>query len=68
VERSPDPAAKPATRVYRVTSSRRKPMTTEEAVLMIDGKSNHLVFRNADTDNLAVLVRRSDGHFDLIES
>jgi putative sigma-54 modulation protein len=61
-------AAKPAPRVYRVNSSRRKPMTTEEALLLIDGKSNHLVFRNSETDNLAVLVRRVDGHFDLIEA
>ena len=61
-------SAPSAARVYRVSASRHKPMTAEEAVLMIDKRSNHLIYRDAETNGLCVLVRRSDGHYDLIES
>lgn len=61
-------------KVYRVDheSDGRKPMTLEEAVLEMDGTRNgrpeYLVFRDAGTDHLSVLLRRRDGHFDLIET
>lgn len=55
----------PATRIFKVNTSRRKPLTVDEAVLMI-GKDSHFVFRDATSESLSVLVRRKDGHFDLI--
>jgi putative sigma-54 modulation protein len=59
---------KPAQKVYRVNHlDQRKPMTLEEALLEI-GKEDYMVYRDADKECLSVLVRRRDGHFDLIES
>jgi len=58
-------AAEPKARVFRISASRRKPLTIDEAVLMI-GKDSHFVFRDAKSESLSVLVRRKDGHFDLI--
>jgi putative sigma-54 modulation protein len=61
-------------RIYRVDheGDGRKPMTLDEAVMEMDGTRNgepdYLVFRDADTDRLSVLLRRRDGNFDLIES
>lgn len=61
-------------KIYRVDheSDGRKPMTLDEAVLEMDGTRNgrpdYLVFRDADSDRLSVLLRRRDGNFDLIES
>jgi len=60
-------------RIYRVDheSDGRKPMTLEEAVLEMDGtrkdKPEYLVFRDAESDRLSVLLRRRDGNLDLIE-
>ena len=58
-------------RVFRVNRHQnRKPMTLEEALLeMEQGRDySYLVYRDAETDRLSVLVRRRDGHFDLIEA
>jgi putative sigma-54 modulation protein len=55
--------------VFRVNSSQgNKPMTLEEAMLEMEASQDYLVYRDAQTDRLTVLMRRSDGHFDLIES
>jgi putative sigma-54 modulation protein len=50
--------------------SRRKPMTLEEALFELehDESRNYLVYRDAEKECVSVLVRRKDGHFDLIES
>jgi putative sigma-54 modulation protein len=45
----------------------RKPMTLEEALLEIE-KDDYVVYRDADRNCLSVLLRRSDGNYDLIES
>ncbi len=60
-------------RVFRVNGvGRRKPMTLDEALLEMEQNRDYLVYRDADRDpqreGLSVLVRRRDGHFDLIES
>jgi putative sigma-54 modulation protein len=56
-------------RVYRVNHhEKRKPMTVEEAILEMDASRNYMVYRDAETDKVSVLVRRRDGHFDLVES
>lgn len=71
---SPQSARNQGKKVYRVDheSDGRKPMTLDEAVLEMDGtrngKPDFLVFRDAETDRLSVLLRRRDGNFDLIES
>ena len=58
----------PETRVHRVNHhQKRKPMTLDEAVLEMDKTRNYLVYRDAETDRVRVLVRRPDGHFDLVE-
>ncbi|MBI3678878.1 MAG: HPF/RaiA family ribosome-associated protein [Acidobacteria bacterium] len=55
-------------RVYRVNhQSRRKPMTLDEAILDLDQGQDYTVYRDAETDRVHVLVKRRDGHFDLIE-
>ncbi len=62
------------TRIHRVDHGGhgRKPMTLDEAVMEMDGVRNgepdYLVFRDADSDRVSVLLRRRDGNFDLIES
>jgi putative sigma-54 modulation protein len=55
-------------RVYRVNHHRsRKPMTLDEALLEMEKNRDYLVYRDADTDRISVLVRRRDGNFDLVE-
>jgi putative sigma-54 modulation protein len=56
-------------RVFRVNHSEgNKPMTLEEAILEMEASQDYLVYRDAQTDRVTVLMRRSDGNFDLIES
>ncbi len=55
-------------RIYKVNHrDDRKPMTLDEAVLEMEQNQDYLVYRDADKDRVSVLVRRRDGHFDLIE-
>lgn len=65
---STEPEPPPAQRVYRVNHhEKRKPMTLDEALLEMDKSRDYLVYRDSDSDRVSVLVRRRDGHFDLIE-
>jgi putative sigma-54 modulation protein len=60
--------AAPERRVFRVNHhEKRKPMTLDEAVLEMDKSRDYMVYRDAETDRISVLVRRRDGHFDLVE-
>ena len=72
----PNPAPEPEAesdsesgpQVFRADQhQRRKPMTIEEAMLEIDGR-DYVVYRDAESDRLSVLIRRRDGNFDLIEA
>jgi putative sigma-54 modulation protein len=55
-------------RVYRINHhQKRKPMTLDEALLEMDKDRDYLVYRDAETDRVSVLVRRRDGDFDLVE-
>ena len=58
-------------RTLRIVRARRyavKPMSVDEAALeVVDGADTFLVFRNAATDTINVLFRRSDGNLGLIE-
>ena len=63
-----EPDVRPERRVYRVTNHQKhKPMTVEEALLEMEKDGDYLVYRDADTDRISVLVRRRDGDFDLVE-
>jgi putative sigma-54 modulation protein len=56
-------------RVYKVDEhKKRKPMTVEEAVLDLDKHRDYVVYRDADTGRTTVLIRRRDGHLDLVEA
>ncbi len=64
---TPVPVAGP--RVFRPNHhERRKPITLEEAMLQMEDGRDYLVYRDADKQSVFMLVRRRDGHFDLIES
>ena len=64
-----DAEAEAGTPHYHVNHhQKRKPMTLEEALLEMDKKRDYLVYRDAETDRVSVLVRRRDGHFDLVEA
>lgn len=57
-----------AQQVFKVNHhEKRKPMTLDEAVMEMEKNQDYLVYRDADKDCVTVLVRRRDGHFDLIE-
>ncbi len=70
VEPAPEAAAAGApARIIRANSkSNGKPMTIDEAVLALDEKRDYLVYRDAATEAVRVLVRRRDGLVDLIEA
>ncbi|MGH9718735.1 MAG: ribosome hibernation-promoting factor, HPF/YfiA family [Bryobacteraceae bacterium] len=58
-----------ARKVFRVNHhQRRKPMTLDEAMLEMEKDREYLVYRDAESDRISVLVRRRDGHFDLVEA
>ena len=58
----------PGRQVFKIKpAQKRKPMTVEEAVLEMDKTRDYLVYRDAETDRVSVLLRRRDGHFDLVE-
>ena len=65
----PAPAeAVPERRIVRATRYAVKPMSLEDAALRVDGGSDtFVVFRNAETDAISILYRRTDGHLGLIE-
>ncbi|MDZ7639312.1 MAG: ribosome-associated translation inhibitor RaiA [Bryobacterales bacterium] len=55
--------------IHRVNgTSKRKPLTVDEAVLAIKRAQRYLVFRDSDTNGISILVRRDNGEFDLIET
>jgi putative sigma-54 modulation protein len=63
LEASPRPPRIIAARRYTV-----KPMTAEEAALRLSGEDDQfVVFRDADTNRVAVLYKRRDGNYGLIE-
>jgi putative sigma-54 modulation protein len=56
-------------KIFRVNYGEdRKPMTLDEAMLEISGPGDYVVYRDANRNCLSVLVGRTDGNFDLIES
>lgn len=60
-------AARKSPRIYRAKGA-IKPLTIDEAAARLDGAPDaFLVFRNSDTDRMAVVYRRKDGHVALVE-
>ena len=67
--RKPAVDGKGGKKIFRVNHREgRKPMTVDEAVLEMEASQDYMVYRDAQTDRVTVLMRRPDGHFDLIES
>ncbi|HLK46917.1 MAG TPA: ribosome-associated translation inhibitor RaiA [Bryobacteraceae bacterium] len=65
---APEPEPEGERQVFRVNHhQKRKPMTLDEALLEMDKDRDYLVYRDAQSDRIAVLVRRRDGNFDLVE-
>jgi putative sigma-54 modulation protein len=63
-----EPEAAEGPQVFRVDHhDRRKPMTLDEAMLEIDDRA-YVVYRDAATGRVSVLIKRRDGNFDLIEA
>jgi putative sigma-54 modulation protein len=63
-----DAETEPERRIYHVNHQKRKPKTLDEALMEMDKNRDYLVYRDAETDRVSVLVRRRDGHFDLVEA
>src|ERR1035437_2149290 len=64
-----EPEPEPDRLIYHVENhKKRKPMTLDVAVLQMDEKRDYLVYRDAQTDRVVMLIRRRDGHFDLVEA
>ena len=56
-------------KLFRVNHhQKRKPITLDEALLEMEKDRDYLVYRDAETDRICVLVRRRDGHYDLVEA
>jgi putative sigma-54 modulation protein len=68
VEAAAEPEPETERRVYHINRhQKQKPMTLDEAVLAMEKKRDYVVYRDAETDRVTVLVRRPDGDFDLVE-
>lgn len=60
-------AAVPSSRVVRTLASAVKPMAVDEAAIALESSGQEiLVFRDASSDRISVLYRRSDGDLGLI--
>jgi hypothetical protein len=55
-------------KVFRVDYNEEKPMTLEEAMIEMEQATDYVVYRDSSKNCVSVLVRRSDGNYDLIES
>jgi ribosomal subunit interface protein len=65
----PPPPSGDNQKVFRVNhKATRKPMTLDEAKLELERDGDYVVYRDAEKNCVSVLLRRPDGHFDLIES
>jgi putative sigma-54 modulation protein len=64
-EIEPEPASP---RIIQSENYPVKPMTPDEAVLLLNEEKNYfLVFRLAETQNIAVIYKREDGNYGLIQ-
>ena len=62
-------AASSEARVFRPNHHERgKPITLEEALLEMEDGRDYVAYRDADKQAVCMLIRRRDGHYDLIET
>jgi putative sigma-54 modulation protein len=62
-------AANSETRVFRPSQHERgKPITLEEALLEMEDGRDYVAYRDAEKQVVCMLIRRRDGHYDLIET
>ena len=54
--------------LYIDNHASRKPMTVEEALIAIGVDRDYYIYRDAQSNRLSVLLRRRDGHFNLLEA
>lgn len=62
-----EPAMNGRPQLFRVAPGETKPMSAEEAVAEIEPNDPYLVYLDAGTNRPAVILRREDGNFDLVE-
>ncbi|MBI4889825.1 MAG: HPF/RaiA family ribosome-associated protein [Acidobacteria bacterium] len=63
------PAKSKPTKVVKAgNKATGKPMTVEEALLVMEDDRDYLVYRDSGTDKVNVLIRRRDGKVDLVEA
>jgi putative sigma-54 modulation protein len=56
-------------RVFRTNQHERgKPITLEEAMIEMEDGRDYVAYRDADKQVVCMLIRRRDGHYDLIET
>ena len=66
---APALASASGTRVFRPNHhEQRKPITLEEALLEMEDGREYVAYRDADKQVVSILIRRRDGHYDLIET
>ena len=59
----------PDARVFRPDQHERsKPITLEEAMLEMEDGRDYVAYRDAEKQVVCMLIRRRDGHYDLIET
>jgi len=64
----PAPEQERGPRIVRATRYAVKPMSVEDAALRVESTSDaFVVFRNAESDAVSILYRRTDGNYGLIE-
>jgi putative sigma-54 modulation protein len=63
-----EPEAGEGPQVFPVNHhERRKPMTLDEALMEIEDRA-YVVYRDAETNRVSVLLRRRDGNYDLVQA
>jgi len=63
------PVAADELKVFRANErANQKPLTLEEALLAAEDGRDYVVYRDSENGRLSVLLRRRDGHFDLVEA
>ncbi len=62
------PKSKPSKVVRANGKAGSKPMTVDEALLAMEDERDYMVYRDAETDKVSVLIRRRDGKVDLVEA
>jgi putative sigma-54 modulation protein len=60
--------SKPSRVVSAQGKQNGKPMTIDEAMLVMEDDRDYMVYRDSESDRVQVLIRRRDGKVDLVEA